>query len=101
MRAVESLWQSTLGILTFPALVLPFIVWWRGTAPVPVRFVLIATCLIFWTVLLANTAIEASPGQYRYRMPLTYLCVLATVASIRWIVWPGGSAVGQSHEQPS
>jgi hypothetical protein len=55
---------------------------WVSSRPRRHRGVLLALGLMVWAVMLANTALEPTPGQNRYRMPLEPVFLLLTATCL-------------------
>ena len=89
-KELELFWTLSMGWITLPALILPWMLSLAGIVRRRRRLALLTLSLLLWCLFLGNTLVEPAQGQSRYRMPFQYIYLLTTSACVyflfRWAV---------------
>lgn len=81
VACIEHSWQRIIGWITSLGLILPLVLLSVRGVPLRVRLSLLGVAAVAASVLLANTLLEPSHGQARYRMPVELVFLMLATAS--------------------
>ncbi len=98
---IEKFWKGVIGWMTTMGLVLPIVLLAVSRVPLRARLALLGVATLAASVLLANTLLEPTQGQARYRMPVELVYLMLAMVSVHLLGSAMASRLRTQHGRPA